>query len=95
MKKAALRRVETKIDNGPSVYVLVYHDLVTPEVVLIHGAFATENKVFAELKRLGKMKENKLSRKQKLANTRAMRAKQPRPHKDPMDGYSIREISVR
>ena len=89
------RRVEVKLEDSPSVYVLVYHDINDPLVFTIHGAFATENKVVKELERLEKFPENKLTRSQKLANTKAKKAKKPIPFRDPMDNYSIREVTVR
>jgi len=91
--KKRFRRVETKIDDGLSVYLLIYHD---SPVHFVHGAYSTEKKLFGELKRLGKLPEYRLSREQKRHNRNC--EKWPLngrvPFRDPMDNFSIREIGV-
>ena len=94
MKKPTkkLRRVETKLDDD-SIFLLIRHD---NPVFFVHGAYSTENKLFAELKRLSKQPENKLTRKQKRLNSYIV--KHPHcgrvPHADPMDAYQIWETQV-
>lgn len=91
MKSRLPRRIETKLNDGPSVYLLL---LIDNPVYLVHGAYSTERKLIDELKRLAKEPGNKLSRAQKRANAKALAEKRPLPYRDPMDRYSIREIGV-
>lgn len=89
--KTKHRRIETKTNDGPSIYVLLY---VNAPIYSVYGAYKTESKLIAALKALAKLPENRLSRAQKKANTKARNKKLPLPFPDPMDFYSIREVTV-
>jgi hypothetical protein len=75
------RHEERPEAEQPTIYVLLHH--LDVGMTLIHGAYSTEDKVVAELERLAKEPQNRLTKKQKAKNV-----------KDPMDAYSIREVAV-
>lgn len=106
-----LNRHEEKIDERPTIFLLTYND---GPIHFVQGAFSSERKLYAELDRLAKLPENKLTRAQHCANNKAMginkkmlrKSKRSHVqlyrslhrnlavHSDPMDRYSIREITV-
>lgn len=63
------RRVETKIDEDDSIFLLIY---ANNPVYWVHGAYSTEKKLYKELDRLAKLPENKITAAQRRANNKAM-----------------------
>lgn len=86
-----MRRVEEKIEENPSIFLLVY---VNNPVYFVHGAYSSEKKVLAEIRRLSKQPENKLTRQQKQHNATCTKRNGKVKIQDPMDCFSIREVSV-
>lgn len=90
--KKTFRRVEEKVVED-SIFLIIHHDY---PAYFVHGAYSTERKLFAELKRLSEEPQNKLTREQKRHNKFCN--EHPYcgrvPFADPMDAYQIREIQV-
>lgn len=63
------RRVEEKIAESPSIFLLILAD---SPLYWVHGAYSTEKKLYKELDNLAKLPENKITASQRRANDKAM-----------------------
>lgn len=87
-----LRRRELKVeDTSVSVWVLTYQ---ASPVYFVHGLYSSERKAIAELKRLAKIPDNKLSIAQKRHNKKNEMAGLAPSWADPMDAYCIKEMTL-
>jgi hypothetical protein len=90
-----MKRHEEKLDEKPTVYLILHP--VAPFGV--HGAYSTEAKLEAEMKRLAKLPENRLTKSMKAYNKKYNKndpfiGLKPKPYEDPMDRYSIYEVPL-